>query len=304
MSRLVLMLMLVAPLVMTTGKVQGQQAEQIEGSGGVELAVYETGNPDGPAIVFIHGFAMSHLTWEPQRTGDLASEFRLITLDLRGHGASDKPIEGTHYTDSSTWAEDLAAVIRGKELERPVLVGWSYGGYVMADYLRAFGDEALGGLVFVGSVAQLGTVEAEGFLGDDFLEGIGAVLSDDLRTRIDATRAFIPMLTTQPLSRKAHEITLSSAMVVPAAVRQALFSRELNNDDVLASVEVPTLVIHGAEDRIVRSSSAEHIAGIVPGASLRVYEGLGHAPHLDDPQQFNRDLAEFARAASQDPSGR
>lgn len=279
------------------GEARGQEAETVEGADGIELAVYEVGNPDGPPIVFIHGFAMSHLSWEAQLNGDLADEFRLVALDLRGHGASDMPLEADHYTDSQAWADDLAAVIRSKELDRPVLVGWSYGGYVMADYLRAFGDEALGGLVFVGSASKMGTKEAEGFLGDDFLEGIGPALSEDLRTRIAATRAFVPMLTAEPMSREMHEATLAAAMVVPAAVRRALFGRELDNDDVLSGVGIPALVLQGSMDRIVRVRSAEQMADIVPDARLLVLDGLGHAPHMDDPERFNRELAGFVRAA-------
>lgn len=301
MSRLALTV-IVAFQLMIAGELRGQEAETVEGAGGVELAVYETGNPDGPPIVFIHGFAMSHLSWEAQLNGDLADEFRLVALDLRGHGASDKPPEADHYTHSQAWADDLAAVIRSKELDRPVLVGWSYGGYVMADYLRAFGDEALGGLVFVGSASKMGTKEAEGFFGDDFLEGIGPVLSEDLRTRIAATRAFVPMLTAEPLSREMHEATLAAAMVVPAAVRRALFGRELDNDDVLSGVGIPTVVLQGSGDRIVRVRSAEQMADIVPDARLRVFDGLGHAPHMDDPERFNRELAGFVRAAHPEKS--
>jgi pimeloyl-ACP methyl ester carboxylesterase len=78
------------------------------------------------------------------------ASFHRIAYDLRGHGASDKPLDADRYTTSSFWADDLAAVIQTHNLERPVLVGWSYGGYVIADYVRKFGDAALGGLVFVG----------------------------------------------------------------------------------------------------------------------------------------------------------
>lgn len=288
---------IVAVQLMTVGQVRGQDMEMIESADGVQLAVYEAGNPDGPPMVFIHGFAMSHLSWEPQINGKLADEFRLVALDLRGHGASGKPLEAERYTNSRAWADDLAAVIEAKDLDRPVLVGWSYGGYVMADYLRAFGDGELGGLVFVGSTSKMGTEEAEDDLGDDFLEGIGPALSEDLRTRIAATRAFVPMLTARPMSREAHEVTLAAAMVVPAPVRRALFGRQLDNDDVLASVGIPTLVLQGSADRIVRTRSADHIADTVPGARLLVLDGLGHAVQLDDAERFNRELAGFVRAA-------
>jgi pimeloyl-ACP methyl ester carboxylesterase len=75
-----------------------------------------------------------------------------------------------------------------------------------------------------------------------------------------------------------------------------MFSRLLDNDDVLASIRVPTLVVHGGNDRIVKLSAAQHTAKMVPRATLRVYPGVGHAPHLEIATRFNRDLAEFVRS--------
>ncbi|CAN5621427.1 hypothetical protein BH23GEM9_BH23GEM9_26790 [soil metagenome] len=89
-----------------------------------------------------------------------------------------------------------------------------------------------------------------------------------------------------------------SAMMVGPEVRQAMFGRVLENDDVLARIRVPTLVVHGADDRIVLKTAAEHTARTVPGARLLVYDGVGHAPHYQAADRFNRDLAEFVRRAS------
>lgn len=276
---------------------RAQGPEMISGGGGLDLAIYEAGNPDGPPVVFIHGFSQNHLTWERQFTGPLADEFRLVAFDLRGHGASDKPLDAASYTDSSLWAEDIAAVIQAKALERPVLVGWSYGGYVISDYVRTHGDDAIGGAVFVAASARVGTEEAQADLGEELLQLMGGVFSPDVRANIDATRAFLRLITAQPMDDDAFDLALASAMMVPPEVRLALFSRELDNDDVLAGIDVPTLVVHGRADRAVRLSSGEHIAGTVPGARLLVYEGAGHAPFFEDPERFNQDLAEFVRAA-------
>lgn len=284
-------------LVSVPANTSAQEPETVSGGGGLELAIYEAGNPAGPPIVFIHGFTGTHLAWAEQFSGPLAEEFRLVAFDLRGHGASEKPLEAESYTDSALWAEDLAAVIRARNLDRPVLVGWSYGGFVMADYLRAFGDQRIGGLVFVGSTTKVGTEEAQAFLGEEALELFGGVMSPEVGTRIASTRAFLRLLTARPLDRDAFETALAGAMMVPAEVRTALFSREFDNDEVLADASVPTLVVQGAEDRIVRPSSAEYIAGVVPGAEVRVYEGVGHAPFLEDPERFDRELAEFVRSA-------
>lgn len=271
----------------------------VSGGGGLNLATYEAGNSDAPAIMFIHGFTGSHLTWQRQFSGPLAEEFHLVAFDIRGHGASDKPLGMEHYTDPALWAADLAAVIEAKNLSRPVLVGWSYGGYIISDYVRTFGDKAIGGLVFVGSSTKNGTEEAMGFLTEEVLAVFEDVLASDLQRSIDATRALTRMFADPP-GGGAWEIAYGSAMMVPLAVRLAMFSRVLDNDDVLAGMRVPTLVIHGTGDRIVRLRAGEHTAERVPGAVLRTYDGVGHAPFLETPERFNRDLADFVRSARRD----
>ena len=270
-------------------------ATTIAGGGGLPLALYEGGKASGPPIVFIHGFTGSYLSWERQFFGPLAAEFRLLAYDLRGHGASDKPLDPSKYTDGTLWADDLDAVIRTKQLDRPVLVGWSYGGYVISDYLRRYGDKAIGGVVFVGANTKNGTAEAAGYLTDEVLALFGDLLSTDLLKSIDGTSALTRMFGVR-LRGRLRERAYGTAMMVPPAVRAAMFNRLLDNDDVLARILVPTLVMHGDADRIVRLSAATHTAATVPGAKLLVYDGVGHAVQFDAPKRFGRDLSEFVRA--------
>jgi non-heme chloroperoxidase len=283
-----------APEVSFTNVVdRWDKSEKIVGGGGLSLSIYEAGPGDARPVVFIHGFTQNHMTWDRQLRG-MADRFHLLAYDLRGHGASEKPLDADKYTDSSLWADDLAAVIRARNLHKPVLVGWSYGGYVIADYVRKFGDDELGGLVFVGAVTKNGTDEAAGFLTEEVLGIFGDVLSADVRASLDATRALTRMFAGQKPAQ--WEIAFGSAMMVPPEVRLGMFSRVLENDDVLSRIRVQTLVVHGATDRIVKVSSAQHTAKTVPGAKLLVYDDAGHAPHLDDPIRFNRDLAQFVRS--------
>ena len=72
-------------------------------------------------ILFIHGFSQSWFCWNRQLTSDLADDHRLVAMDLRGHGLSDKPREG--YTDSRLWADDVHAVTQALRLDHPILCG-------------------------------------------------------------------------------------------------------------------------------------------------------------------------------------
>ena len=160
------------------------------GGGGVTLHAREWGNAAGPPILFIHGWSQSDLCWSAQVGGPLAERFRMVTFDLRGHGASERPLDAGAYTAAQPWADDLAAVIDTTGLERPVLVGWSYGGFVIADYLRAHGEAAIGGIELVGGAVLLRPPSFD-HIGPGFLENAPAACDPDLRVSIPAIRRFL-----------------------------------------------------------------------------------------------------------------
>jgi pimeloyl-ACP methyl ester carboxylesterase len=82
---------------------------------------------------------------------------------------------------------------------------------------------------------------------------------------------------------------------VPAAIRANLAAREIDCDEVLRAIEVPLLVTHGREDSVVLPAMAEHVLATCRTAEASWYEGVGHAPHIEDPERFNRELATFTR---------
>src|SRR5262245_20065471 len=98
------------------------EAHAITGGGGVQLHAVETGNPQGRPIVFLHGYSACWRVWGRQLSSPLAERFRLVAMDLRGHGLSDRPRDG--YADSKLWAEDVHAMIETLRLDRPILCGW------------------------------------------------------------------------------------------------------------------------------------------------------------------------------------
>jgi non-heme chloroperoxidase len=84
---------------------------------------------------------------------------------------------------------------------------------------------------------------------------------------------------------------------VSAKVRAALVAREINSDDVLPALRKPVLVTHGHSDKVVLPAMGEHILTTCPTARGSWYPETGHAPFLEEPVRFNRELAEFARHA-------
>src|SRR5258708_20520740 len=120
----------------------------IQGGGGVRLHVREWGTASGSSILFIHGWSQNHLCWSKQYESELATSYRLVALDLRGHGMSEPPREASAYHNPQLWANDIAAVMKELHLERPMLFGWSYAGFIICDYLHAYGHQNTTDILF------------------------------------------------------------------------------------------------------------------------------------------------------------
>jgi pimeloyl-ACP methyl ester carboxylesterase len=259
---------------------------------GLTISAQDWGNPAGPEIVFIHGFSQSHLSWIKQVTSDLAKDFHMVTYDLRGHGDSDKPFEPERYKDSKAWADELQAVMDATSLKRPVLAGWSYGGRIMADYLKIHGTARLAGLNYV----DAGQKADPAFVGPN-LKNLPLMASEDMAVNIAATRDFLHGCFSKQPTQDEYETMLAFNMMVPPKVRLGLSNRPLDIDDILRNLKLPVLVTHGAEDKNSNLIAAEYTAKMIPGAKLSVYQGIGHSPFFEDAPRFNAELAAFVRGA-------
>ena len=91
------------------------------------------------------------------------------------------------------------------------------------------------------------------------------------------------------------ETLLCSSMAVPARIRANLAAREIDGDDVLRALELPLLVTQGRVDTVVLPAMAEHVLATCPVAEPSWYEGVGHTPHLEEPERFNHELAALTR---------
>jgi pimeloyl-ACP methyl ester carboxylesterase len=275
-----------------TGRVQ---VHAVRGGGDLRLHVREWGAPDGPPILLVHGWSQNHLCWAKQYESALADEFRLVAFDLRGHGMSEAPLEPAHYTAGELWADDIAAIVAALRLERPVVVGWSYGAFAICDYVRRYGQERIGAFAFVEGAVKLGEAAFGTLIGPGFLDHFVAATSDDLPTSIRAMRSFVRTCLVKPVSDDDLELAVCWNVVVPAAIRAHLAARELDCDDVLRRLERPLLVTHGRADTVVLPAMAEHVLATCPTAEASWYDDVGHAPHLEEPARFNRELAELTR---------
>jgi non-heme chloroperoxidase len=277
------------------------EIHEVQGGGGLRLHVREWGRADGPPILLIHGWSQNHLCWAKQYESALADEFRLVAYDLRGHGMSEAPLGPEHYTDGELWADDVAAIIDALGIDRAVLVGWSYGAFVISDYVRAHGQDRIAAINFVEGAVKLGETAFGTLIGPGFLDHFVPATADDLPTNIGAMRSFVKVCASRPLAAEEFETALSWNIVVPAQIRANLAAREIDCDDVLGALAVPLLVTQGRADTVVLPAMAEHILAVCPTAEASWYEDIAHLPHLEEPARFNRELAELTRRATREP---
>jgi len=268
----------------------------VHGSDGVGLVVSDEGLPNGCPIIFIHGWSQSSLSWKYQFKSDLAVKYRLITYDLRGHGMSEKPNNDEAYNNAIHWADDLLAIIQKLNLIDVILVGWSFGGYVICDYLRRHGESNLKGINFVSWAVMIGDSEKERALtGDGFNRFFGGSISRELTESITAMRGFVRACAEKEISAEDFEEVLAYNMMTPPDVRRAVASRgELDNTPLLEELTIPVLITQGTSDQVTKRTAASHIHKACRNSKESIYEGTGHLPFIEDAKRYNAELDEFA----------
>jgi non-heme chloroperoxidase len=255
---------------------------EVRGAGGVRLAVREAGTTSAPPIVLLHGWSAGSAAWRHQLADpELTAHHRLTAPDLRGHGESDAPDPaGGGYADPAVWAGDLAAVL--ERTGPAVLVGWSYGGLVITDYLRERGTAGVPG----------------GEVGPGWDGLMRPALSDDPELAVPALAAMAARMTASPAPGADVQRLLSDMLRVPPAVRAALFRRTLDSADVLVRTSVPALVVHGEKDDVISPRAGEYAAGKIPGARMRWFPDVGHMPFAERVVEFNAVLRAFAESVT------
>jgi pimeloyl-ACP methyl ester carboxylesterase len=269
------------------------RSHRISGGGGVEIHVDETGDPSGRPVLFIHGISQCRLAWRRQLSSGLGHDLRLVAMDLRGHGLSDRPSDD--YDDSGAWADDVRGVITALGLDEPILCGWSYGGVVIGDYVKTYGEQALGGICFVAAASRLGEPVMP-FLGQEFIATLPGLFSDDVPTSVATLQTFLGLNTSADPTPEDFYLAMGYNSVVSPQVRLAMLGRTVNHDDVLRQLTKPFLMTHGMDDKIVLPAMSNHNAELIPHAKASYYEGIGHSPFTEDAERFNAELLAFASA--------
>ncbi|WP_407181124.1 alpha/beta fold hydrolase [Bradyrhizobium sp. STM 3562] len=264
-------------------------------SDGTMLVGEAQGEPQAPEILFIHGLRQSRLSWDKQFADAALAGFRMVRFDLRGHGDSDKPTSAEAYSDADRWADDIAAVIASAKLRRPVLVGWSLGGYVAGAYLRKHGGSQIAGINLVDAVTKLSP---------DLLTPLagtftGTTTSHDLAERAAATADFLAACFHKPPTGNDLQRMLVINGMTARVVNEGFVKTATSDlEPVFRDYAGPVLLTHGVHDRLVRLAMSERIKALHQGSRLSVYGDSGHSPFYEEPARFGQELAAFVIAAT------
>lgn len=265
----------------------------------IELHYQDLGS--GKPVVLIHGWPLSHASWEHQLSELPKHGLRVVAYDRRGFGASSKPWSGYDYDH---FADDLKAVLDTLDLNDVTLVGFSMGGGEVARYMSRHGGARVSRCVFVAAVPPylLKTDDnPDGVPGEVFEEMKAGILKDRPAFLTDFCKKFYNVTL---LNKPVSEATLewSAQLAYPASPKATLdcvdaFSRTDFRID-LKSVTVPTLIIHGADDNTVPLAvSAARTAKLLPHAEYKVYDGAPHGLNVTHKDELNADLVRFISAS-------
>lgn len=263
------------------------------GVDGTSIVYRVTGESARTPLVLLHGWSQSSQCWGEEVLADLATDHRVIAVDLRGHGYSGAPDGG--YDDSANWAGDVAAVLAAEGVAAgAVLLGWSYGGLVICDYLAAHGTGAVSGAVLVGAITSIGRGEKGGKVGAAMRSAVPGAMSEDPREAIRALGAFGTAITGPPEGKgAASQALFGHSLSTRPRVRAALFDRGVSHDELLRSLDLPVLVMHGTDDSVVDVSAGRHAEELLPRAQASYWEGCNHGPFVEDPVRFVSEVRAF-----------
>lgn len=261
---------------------------------GIQLHYDDKGN--GRPLVFVHGWAMSGGVWFFQ-TEEFASSHRVITMDLRGHGRSEP---SSVPISMQLLAADLRGLMDGLALENAIVVGWSMGVQVVLEAYSSI-RKRLAGLVLVSGTPRF---TATG----DYSHALPPVEARGMEVRLKRNFAgtmgdfFRGMFVEGELDhdryqRIVREVVIAGRQPSPQTAMDALRAlQEADQRQCLPEIDSPVLLVHGDRDTICLPAASRYMAGKLSNSRLEMMEGVGHAPFMSRPVEFNHMLLDFTRS--------
>jgi non-heme chloroperoxidase len=266
-----------------------------QNSAPIELHYEDHGS--GQPVVLIHGYPLDGNSWERQERVLLAAGYRVITYDRRGFGHSSQPTVGYDY---DTFTADLNALLEQLDLHDIVLGGFSMGTGEVVRYLSRYGSAR------VSKAILFGTIPPFVLKRDDNPEGVNGQVFEDIKAAVinDRYAYFldfldncynVDVLRPERVSDQAWQASFNVAAGASPYASYACVDTWLTDfRDDLPKIDVPTLVVHGTDDRILPiAATADRLPELIADARLVTIEGGPHNIGWTHADEVNTALLEF-----------
>ncbi len=270
------------PYAELDAKYGGATSRFIGVPGGVRGHYRDQGNAAGPVLVMVHGFSSSVHTWEPW-VERLGSDYRIISVDLPGHGLTRAP--AGYVPTMEGYADYLDQVLGQLGVTKFTLIGSSMGGHTAWTYALKH-PEKLDGLVLVGSGGwpdDPAAAKDEPMIFKVLSNPVGRAvlgkLDSTAMTREALRDAFEPTPDMADEAMVTRYVELSRAPGHREIITSLVTSgRNHATPEKMAAIKVPTLILHGDTDKLVPAGDGRKFADAISGSTLIVYEKTGHLP--------------------------
>jgi non-heme chloroperoxidase len=261
------------------------------------IEIHYNDHGSGRPIVLIHGYPLDGNSWERQERQLLANGYRVITYDRRGFGRSSQPVMGYDY---DTFAADLNVLLEHLDLNEVDLCGFSMGSGEVVRYLGAYGSARVRKAVLLGAIPPFALKT------DDNPEGVDGKVFDDIKAAIAGDRyAFfegflnnfynVDVLGGTRISDRAWQASFNVAAGSSPFASYACVDTWLTDfRPDLAKIDVPVLIMHGTEDRILPFEvTAARLPALIADCTLTPVEGGPHNIAWTYPDEVNTALLTF-----------
>jgi len=242
----------------------------------------------GLPIVFLHAFPLNRTMWAQQEES-LSARFRIITVDLRGHGESDAPL--WHYTLDQS-ADDVRALLDHLGIRQALFVGLSMGGYILFAFYRKYAAR-VNGMILADTRAQADTEEGRSgrfqMAQTPYRKGPSAIAD----IMIPKLLSPATIQTKPEIVQKVRSMIEGNQISGIAGDLMAMAERP-DSVSLLPQITCPTQIIVGELDQPTPPSDAKLMAEKIPGARLTIIPAAAHLSNLEQPETFNQIVATFA----------
>ena len=254
-------------------------------NGALKLAYAREGT--GPVVIFMHGIGGNRTNWAEQQAG-LRNRYCTVAWDARGYGDSDDPDKPLKFSD---FAGDLNALLDHLGIRSAHLVGLSMGGMIAQDFYGRHAER-------VATLTLADTSQGFGAATEadrrDFLAPRLKPLQDGL-TPADLAPKMVGVLAGSKAAKHVRQRLLESVSAVRTGPYIQALKAVVTTDfrEILPTIDVPTLIIVGTDDKVLPVSESQILANAIPGSELMLIEHAGHLTNIEAPELFNTILGDF-----------